>query len=62
MKIIKEGNLDKIKQTKRFECKICGCVFEADAGEYKLTFERNTEVAYAKCPTCKSIAYEEKRG
>ena len=28
----------------------------------QLTFERNTEVAYAKCPTCKSIAHEEKRG
>ena len=32
MKIIKEGvSQDKIK---RFECDVCGCIFEADEGEY----------------------------
>ena len=35
MKIIKEGDLNKLKKIKRFECKECGCIFEADKNEYK---------------------------
>ena len=36
MKIIKDGNLRKFKETKRFTCKYCDCVFEADNTEYKV--------------------------
>lgn len=36
MKIIKSGDLRKFKETKRFTCKHCGCVFEADNTEYTI--------------------------
>lgn len=58
MKIIVKGNPDKVKQTKKFVCNVCGCVFEADVGEYKIAFKRNIEVAYTKCPMCNSTTYE----
>jgi len=35
MKIIKEGNLNKLKKIKRFECRECDCIFDADKNEYK---------------------------
>ena len=35
MKIIQDGNLDKIKETIRFACKRCGCVFEAEKTNIK---------------------------
>lgn len=38
MKIIKHGKKpEPVDTTKRFRCLVCGCVFEADAGEY-ITF------------------------
>ena len=65
MFIIKDGDKEiaekKKKQTRRFECKICGCVFEADKGEY-----RGEECCgfcyeyYAKCPCCRNKVYEAK--
>ena len=35
MRIIKEGDLKKLKKIKCFECKKCGCIFEAEKDEYK---------------------------
>lgn len=56
MKIIKEGN---INATKRFECKRCGCIWEADKGEYEYTplmaiQHDNLKPYWMKCPICKS--------
>ena len=54
MKILKEGNLELFKQTKRFSCSYCGCEFEADKDEY------NVEYSYfCECPCCGKRAYEE---
>jgi hypothetical protein len=54
MNIIKEG-IDAVELlrrellgTKTFECKVCGCVFEADKDEYKYV---HTEYTCA-CPNC----------
>ena len=62
MKIIKKGNRAlaerKIKQTKRFECETCGCIFEADKHEYKAS-DYDTKY-YAECPCCGSNANEKK--
>lgn len=44
-KIIKKGNIDLLRKTKRFSCTYCGCVFEADIGEYKSDTQYN-EVYY----------------
>ena len=60
MKIIKEGNLEKLNKTKRFACEYCGCIFEANITEYKLGVDHNETYAYAKCPTCSNTANEER--
>jgi len=54
MRIIKHGDVNKLKQIKRFECKSCGCIFEADNTEYKHEYsQRETCDWYSvKCPTC----------
>lgn len=56
MFIIKDGDKElaekKRKQTKLFECKICGCIFEADKGEYTNTDFQWDSYYYAKCPCC----------
>ena len=62
MFIIKDGDKElaekKRKQTKLFECKTCGCIFEADKGEYfNFCFD---VMYYAKCPCCGHNANEMK--
>lgn len=56
MKIIKVGNIDK--KTKQFTCDECGCVFEANKGEYRLANQMEALhdgiEAVCKCPYCKS--------
>lgn len=63
MKIIKAGNLEKIKQlekgTKQFKCPFCDCVFEADKGEYSNGSRQCWDwEASAECPCCNRTAYE----
>ena len=64
MKIIKQGKTkDELKailnKTKRFECRICGCIFEADEGEYTHnSHQYNETVYYCKCPNCGKDALE----
>lgn len=64
MKIIKDGDKElaerKKKQTKRFECKMCGCIFEADKDEYADTGVQYDFYFYAECPCCKETAREYK--
>ena len=60
MKIIKEGIVDPV--TKRFECKACGCIFEANRGEYRASSNMEIMVgvlpAYkCACPTCRKTVY-----
>lgn len=56
MNIIKDGNRElaekKKKQTKRFKCTMCGCVFEADKGEYTNSGYECDDYYYAICPCC----------
>ena len=52
MRIIYNGDVSRLKKTKRFECKYCGCIFEADAGEYAVESWRNVEYYKRRCPTC----------
>lgn len=59
MKIIKEGNKQeaekKMKRILTFECCICGCIFEAEKGEY---IEGNQyEGDSATCPCCMQTVY-----
>lgn len=59
MKILKEGNLELFKQTKRFSCSYCGCEFEADKDEYNAINQYNEYSYFCKCPCCGKRAYEE---
>lgn len=56
IKIIKPGNPVKVKQTRRFTCLFCGCIFSADLGDYEavtIRGQRDDEIAHqAICPTC----------
>ena len=59
MKIIKVGHIDK--KTKRFTCKECGCVFEANKDEYRFADQMEALhdgiEAVCDCPHCKSKVY-----
>jgi hypothetical protein len=62
MKIIKQGLTGdelnrKLKQTKRFECRTCGCVFEADEGEYESESDFICTLYYCDCPNCKERVF-----
>lgn len=59
MKIIKPGNINLLRETKLFRCKKCGCVFEADKGEYEyLSSPQYNDVYYLyPCPTCGNTVY-----
>ena len=53
MKIIKEGDLGRVKRMRRFACRECGCVFEASASEYRVEPDyRNGSYCVHRCPTC----------
>lgn len=52
MKIIVRGNV-----TKRFTCERCGCVFEANVGEYAAGQHLNEKYYYCECPMCKKTVY-----
>lgn len=58
MKIIKEGDLNRLKRIKRFECTRCGCVFEAAGPEYDHGIEYGTVYYFCKCPTCGNMSHE----
>lgn len=57
MKIIKPGDKEKLKETKYFVCKSCGCEFEADKGEYSVGEQYNSTYYYHPCPTCGNTVY-----
>lgn len=65
MKIIKQGKSKEelkaiLNKTKRFECKTCGCIFEANEGEYKFEEDYIYSTYYCKCPNCDGTAFEVK--
>lgn len=65
MKIIKPGKSKEelktiLNKTKRFECKTCGCIFEADNGEYIEEEGFYSYSYYCECPNCGKNAFEGK--
>jgi hypothetical protein len=53
VEIIRQGNPEKIKETKRFICSWCGCEWKADKGEYKICETYMAKQYYMDCPCCK---------
>ena len=58
MKIIKQGDLSRLKNPKMFSCTRCWCVFEAIIGEYE--YDQRDDVHYCKCPCCGSGVREDR--
>lgn len=59
MKIIQHGRTEpKFSTIKRFKCDSCGCVFDADKGEYKAGQQYNDLFYQCKCPDCGKHANE----
>lgn len=59
MEIIKPGNLEEFRRRKSypkiFDCRACGCRWEANNQEYKqVHINGEGWFAYMKCPTCKT--------
>lgn len=52
MKIIKDGDLERLDTTRRFECSKCGCIFDASASEYHKEWDMNNTLLACECPTC----------
>lgn len=55
MKIIRSGEPNRHQSIKRFDCEKCGCVFEADGGEYQRVddcYVGNLGFVYCVCPCC----------
>ena len=52
MKIIKEGDMNRLNTTRRFVCSRCGCIWEANAKEYRKEWDMNCLTIVCECPTC----------
>lgn len=60
VKIIKPGSNEKIRGTKTFYCKNCGCIFKADKEDYHSASHYNDFYFVCPCPYCNSdYAYEQ---
>ena len=53
MKILVQGNKDRLKKNKKFECRYCGCVFIADNTEYRdESTQKDGPMFTIECPCC----------
>lgn len=56
IKIIKPGKIKNPRDTRRFTCLLCGCVFDADRGDYEAVMIcsqlDDVIVHQAVCPAC----------
>lgn len=55
IKILKPGKIPDT--TKRFECRRCGCIFEADKGDYADRDIWTHPEYFAGCPSCGTLCY-----
>lgn len=55
MRILVQGDKNRLKKHKRFKCTYCGCIFIADHTEYEnKSNERVGAMFVARCPCCES--------
>ena len=58
VKIIVDGDKNRLKKYKRFECRDCGCIFIADNTEYQdCSTQRDGVMFQIKCPCCNKSVY-----
>ena len=61
MKIIQQGDLKRLDKTLRFTCNACGCVWDANANEYRHEWDGKDDMTVCYCPTCGKATYDGKR-
>ena len=63
MTIVVHGDPNKTRAVKRFRCDYCGCVFDAEKGEYQsaeaLAQQKDNLEAYSMCPCCRRKVWRE---
>lgn len=54
IKIIQNGDLNRLYRTIEFTCNACGCVFEADKEDYTYQYSQREDYGWyeIKCPCC----------
>ena len=53
MKILVQGDKNRLLKYKEFKCQDCGCVFIADQTEYKdISNQKDGPIFTIKCPCC----------
>lgn len=53
IRIIKNGNINKINQTREFKCNVCDCVFTADKEDYEVFYSQiHGDWVRINCPFC----------
>ena len=58
MKILVQGDIEKTKKYKRFDCKHCGCVFLANGDEYNDWSNQHDGVMFGiECPCCNRMVW-----
>ena len=61
MKILKQGCVQKLDPTYKFECVKCSCQFFENKSECEpIQSYRNETVVSAKCPFCKTECFSDK--
>ena len=55
--IIQDGDLNKLRQIRRFTCEYCGCIFEGDREDYEIDSQYNQEYIKIRCPYCNNMVY-----
>ena len=60
IKIVKRGRIPDLRKKRRFVCDYCGCVFDADPGDYTEEYDPGHQQydRRAYCPTCGRTASE----
>lgn len=58
MTILKPGDPNVSNKPKRFKCDVCGCVFDANKGEYRVIQQYNDIGYQCECPCCKEQVEE----
>ena len=58
MKILVQGNRNRLLQPKKFSCLYCGCVFIADNTEYiDESTQRDRPTFTVNCPCCDNTVW-----
>ena len=57
MKILKPGNMKKMKGVRKFKCYCCDCEFEADNTEYRVDSQYTETLYFIDCPCCNNLVY-----